>query len=78
MYQLAEFLNVPEAVRTRPPTTDTYSLDQGQDEFYFSVPYQQMDLCLYGLNHGISSKAVATASGLSAEQVDRVWKDVAA
>ncbi len=78
VYQLAEFLGVPEVIRSRPPTTDTYSLDQGQDEFYFSVPFQQMDLCLYGLNHGISVEEVAGASGLSAEQVGRVWADIAA
>src|SRR5947207_2718078 len=40
VYQLAEYLGIPEGVRSRPPTTDTYSLPQGQDEFYFSLPYQ--------------------------------------
>jgi len=43
----------PKKSRKRPPTTDTYSLAQGQDEFYFSLPYREMDLCLYGKNHGV-------------------------
>ena len=47
VYQLADYLGVPEAVLDRPPTTDTYSLPQTQEEFYFSLPYDQMDLCLY-------------------------------
>ena len=51
VYQLAEYLEVPEEIRKRPPTTDTYSMPQGQDEFYFSLPYDRMDLCLYGKNH---------------------------
>jgi NAD+ synthase len=76
VYQLAEYLNVPEVIRQRPPTTDTYSLAQGQDEFYFAVPYQQMDLCLYGKNHGLDIAAVAAAAGLSVEQVQRVWTDI--
>jgi NAD+ synthase len=47
VYQLAEYLGIPDQIRQRPPTTDTYSLPQGQDEFYFSLPYESMDLCLF-------------------------------
>lgn len=76
VYQLAEYLNVPAVIRQRPPTTDTYSLAQGQDEFYFALPYQQMDLCLYGKNHGVEPALVARATGLTVEQVRRVWADI--
>ena len=62
--------------RNRPPTTDTYSLAQGQDEFYFLVPYRQMDLCLYGKNHGRSRDETARASGLAPAMVERVWIDI--
>ena len=51
VYALAEYLGVPEEIRTRPPTTDTYSLPQSQEEFYFSLPYAAMDLCLFGKNN---------------------------
>jgi NAD+ synthase len=78
VYQLAEYLGVPEEIRRRPPTTDTWSLAQTQDEFYFSLPYHLMDLCLYGLNHGISPDAVAREAGLTREQVLLVWRDIAA
>jgi NAD+ synthase len=76
VYALAEELGVPEAVRRRPPTTDTYSLAQGQDEFYFALPYGQMDLCLYGKDHGVAPAEVAGAVGLSAEQVAWVYADI--
>jgi NAD+ synthase len=76
VYQLADHLQVPEAIRKRPPTTDTYSLPQGQDEFYFSLPYSPMDLCLYAKNRGISAEETATAAGLTTEQVHRVWTDI--
>ncbi len=59
VYQLAEHLGIPEEIRTRPPTTDTYSLPQSQEEFYFSVPYQVLDLCLYALNNGVPAASVA-------------------
>ena len=74
---LAEYLGVPEEIRRRPPTTDTYSLPQGQDEFYFSLPYDRMDLCLYGKNNGISPAAIADAANLTPEQVGLVYKDIA-
>ena len=76
VYQLAEYLGVPAQVRKRPPTTDTYSLYQGQDEFYFSLPYDKMDLCLYGKTHGIPADTVAGAISLTPEQVQRVYKDI--
>jgi NAD+ synthase len=78
VYQLAEYLGIPEEIRRRPPTTDTWSLAQTQDEFYFSLPYHLMDLCLYGLNHGVAADAVAREAGLTREQVHLVWRDIAA
>ncbi|KKX31880.1 NAD(+) synthase [Rhizobium sp. LC145] len=77
VYQLAEALGVPAEIRRRPPTTDTWSLPQGQDEYYFSISYDRMDLCLYGLDNGISREAVGIAAGLTPEQVDAVWRNIA-
>ncbi len=76
VYQLAEYLGVPEQIRLRPPTTDTFSLAQGQDEFFFTLPYQKMDLCLYGLNHRIDPAEVGAATGLQADQVRKVWANL--
>src|SRR3972149_618363 len=52
VYALADALGLPEEIRTAKPTTDTYSLAQGQDEFFFALPYDTMDVVLHGLNHG--------------------------
>ena len=76
VYQLAEYLAVPDAIRSRPPTTDTYSLPQGQDEFYFSLPYDKLDLCLYGKNHGTPVTEVANATGLSVAEVEHAFRDI--
>ena len=76
VYQLAEWLGVPEVIRTRPPTTDTYSLPQTQEEFYFSLPYDRMDLCLYARDHGVPAAEAGAAMGLTAEQVERVYRDI--
>ena len=76
VYALAKFLGVPEEICTRPPTTDTYSLSQGQDEFYFPLPYHKMDLCLYGKNNAVPAGEVAQVVGLTHEQVERVYADI--
>lgn len=76
VYALAEYVGVPEDIRRRPPTTDTFSLPQTQEEFYFALPYAKMDLCLYGHNHQVPAAEVAAAAGLTAEQVERVYKDI--
>ena len=76
VYQIAAHLGVPEKIRSRPSTTDTYSLPQSQEEFYFSLPYERMDLCLYGYNNGIAVEEVAAATGLTVDQVHRVNRDI--
>ena len=76
VYALAEHLGVPEEIQSRPSTTDTYSMPQSQEEFYFSVPHAVMDLCLFGKNNGVPIGDIAAATGLTAEQVSRVFGDI--
>jgi NAD+ synthase len=68
---------VPDEIRRRPPTTDTYSLSQSQEEFYFSLPFDKLDLCLYGLNHGLPPSEVAADAGLTTEQVEDAYREIA-
>ncbi len=76
VYELAAALAVPDEIRSRPPTTDTYSLPQSQEEFYFSLPYDQMDACLYARDHGIAAAQVAEALDHTPEQIERVFRDI--
>jgi NAD+ synthase len=76
VFALAEYLGVPEEIRRRTPTTDTFSLPQTQEEFYFALPYDKMDMCLYAKNHGIPATEVAPVLGLTPEQVERVFRDI--
>ncbi len=76
VYAMGRHLGLPDEIISRPPTTDTYSLSQSQEEFYFSLPYHQMDLCLYGKDHGIPLDDVAAAAELTPAQVERVFRDI--
>lgn len=78
VYQLAEYLGVPEDIRRRPPTTDTYSLGQSQEEFFFSLSYDKLDLCLYGHDHDVPAAEVGDALGLTEEQVKWAYRDIEA
>src|SRR5947208_4296912 len=78
VYELAEFLGVPAEIRSRTPTTDTYSLPQTQEEFYFALPTATLDLVLYAHSLGCGAAAVAAEleGGRTPEEVARALKDI--
>ena len=78
VYALARHLGVPEEICRAAPTTDTYSLQQGQDEFYFALDYRRMDLALWAYNHGVAAAAAAPELGMDAPAVELVYRDIAA
>lgn len=73
VYQLAAYLGVPEEILRRPSTTDTYPLEQTQEEFYFSLPFAKMDLCLYGKNNDVPAADLAPIAGMDEAQVQRAY-----
>lgn len=76
IYQLAEYLDVPEEIRSRPPTSDTYSAGSTQEEFFFRLPFETMDLIWYGLEHEVPAAVVAREMELTEAQVQRVYDDI--
>ena len=76
VYDIARALGVPGEICNRTPTTDTFSLPQTQEEFYFALPYHKMDLCLWAHNNAVPAAEVAPVVGLTAEQVERVYRDI--
>ncbi|GMU95639.1 MULTISPECIES: NAD(+) synthase [Ignavibacterium] len=76
VYQLAEYLGVPEEIQKRTPTTDTYSAEQTQEEFFFRLPYSVLDRIWFGWEKGFSSKEIAEALDLSESQVNVVINDI--
>jgi NAD+ synthase len=77
VYQLAEYLNVPETIRKRAPTSDTYSAPCDQQEFFFRLPFETLDLLCYAQEHQISPGEVARVMGLTETQVQRAFDDLA-
>ena len=77
VYGMARHLGLPERLCNAQPTTDTYSLEQGQDEFYFALPYRAMDLALWALEHGVEAPVLARALDISPRQAAAVYEDIA-
>jgi NAD+ synthase len=75
-YAMARHLGVIEEILDREPTTDTYSLSQSQEDFYFSVHYSKLDLILWGKNHGVPPAEVGQELGLTEAQIARVYADI--
>lgn len=76
VYALARHLGLPQEICSAIPSTDTYSLQQGQDEFYFALPYQMMDLALWGYNNSVPAANIADALNISAEKITYAYKDI--
>jgi NAD+ synthase len=78
VYEMARHLGLPAEICGAIPTTDTYSLPQGQDEFYFALPYQQMDLALWAYEHGVPPSELADSLGITPSRAQFVYRDIEA
>lgn len=78
VYALARYLELPEAVCNAQPTTDTYSMAQGQDEFYYALPYDKMDIALLAYNNGEPASQLALELGIHLDQAKFIYRDIQA
>ena len=76
VYALARYLGLPKAVCEARPTTDTYSLPQSQEEFYFALPYELMDIALYFKNQNKAPAQLAVELGCSEEEAEFIYRDI--
>ncbi|TAK64011.1 NAD(+) synthase [Methylobacter sp.] len=78
VYALARYMELPEDICNAPPTTDTYSMTQGQDEFYFALPYDKMDIALLAYNNGKPASQLAEELGVDLAQAEFIYNDIEA
>ena len=76
VYQLASYLGVPHEIIERTPTTDTYTAEQSQEDFFYQMPHKEMDLFWYGWENGYSAKEVGKVMGRSAPEVQNIYKNM--
>jgi NAD+ synthase len=76
VFQLARYLNIPAEIQRRPPTTDTYSAGSTQEEFFYRIPFEILDLVWLGYERGVARSEIAAALDLNEDQVARVIADI--
>ena len=69
-------MGLPQDICSAQPTTDTYSMPQGQDEFYYALPFDKMDLALWALNNGKPASELAEMIDITVAQAEFVYKDI--
>lgn len=77
IYQIGRYLGVPEEILKRTPTSDTYSAEQSQEEFFFQMPFESMDLLWYGFENNYPAVEVAAVMGMAEEEVEKVFRNFA-
>jgi len=75
VYQLAEYLGVPQEIIDRTPTTDTYTAEQTQEDFFYQMPFKSMDLIWYGWENSYSAKEVGVVMGQSTSEIESIYKN---
>jgi len=75
VYQLADYLGIPVEIIQRTPTTDTYSAEQTQEEFFYQLPFEQMDLNWFGYENGYSPKDISGVTGDSEDRVNAIFRN---
>ena len=76
VYVLARHFNLPEEICSAQPSTDTYSMNQGQDEFYFTLPYDKMDIALWCVNNNISYEKLASMVNINMDSAKFLYQDI--
>lgn len=75
VYQIAEYLGVPQGIIDRTPTTDTYSAEQTQEEFFYEFPHDVMDLLWYAYENKYDPAEVGEVMGMTAEEIERNYRN---
>lgn len=75
VYDLAEYLGVTKEIIERTPTTDTYTAEQTQEEFFFQLPIETLGLLWYGYENGYSTKDVAEVVGKTVAETQRIFRN---
>jgi NAD+ synthase len=76
VFQLAKYLDVPEEIRQRTPTTDTYPGGSTQEEFFYRIPFDILDIIWFGYEQGVPKEEIGAALKLSIQQVECVIIDI--
>ena len=77
VYQMARVLEIPEKIINRIPTSDTYSAEQTQEEFFYQFPFAQMDLLWYAYENEIDVEVSASIMAMTIDEIKSIFNNFA-
>ena len=74
IYQLGKFLNIPKEILLKDASPDVWSFTTNDEEFFYSVPYETVDLILYARENNLTVKEIQKFSNLSEENIENLLR----
>jgi len=75
VYQVAEYLGIPRGIIERTPTTDTYSAEQTQEEFFYEFPHEILDLLWYAYENKVNPVEAGRVMGMTGEEILAIFRN---
>ena len=75
VYQIASHIGVPQEIIDRTPTTDTYTAEQTQEDFFYQMPFVEMDLIWYGWENDYPADEVGKVMNRSTEDIENIYRN---
>jgi len=74
IYQIGNFLNVPEDILNNDASPDVWSYSTTDEEFFYTVPYEIVDLILYAREKKLSIVEIKKLSNLPEEKIQNLLR----
>lgn len=75
VFQLSEFLGVSQEIIRRIPSPDTKTAGVSDEEFYFRIPFDLLDLLLYAHEKQVPLEDVSNVLNMPSKKILRFYKD---
>ena len=75
IFQLAEYLGIPEEIIKRKPSPDTWSFEVSDEEFFYRMPFGMFDIFWYYRENNLDVKTILEIFSLTDIQAKRILTD---
>ena len=76
IYQLGTYLDIPNEIIERKASPDTWSFDVSDEEFFYSLPYEIVDLMLFAKEKSVTLSDICSTLDLKEEKVKRILNSI--
>ena len=74
IYQIGEFFKMPEEIMEKDASPDVWSFSTNDEEFFYSVPYEIVDVILYARENNLSINEIQEYSKISIGKIESLLR----